>query len=50
MPTAQYIDKNIFMFAIDTPYDWGIDEIENMIFINKAGRQKKADILRSGWP
>ena len=33
---AQYIDKNIFMFAIDTLYDWGIDEIENMIFINNV--------------
>ena len=27
------------MFAIDTLYDWGIDEIENMIFINNVKNQ-----------
>ena len=36
---SQYITKNIFMFAIDTLYDWGIDEIENMIFINNVKNQ-----------
>ena len=33
---AQYIDKNIFMFATDTLYDWGVDEIEKKISINNV--------------